>query len=116
MIVTQSSITASAFFGDGSHLTGSTDLTKVAKTGDTMTGTLTMTNVSVSLTGALGSVVGQSSVTTSGGLFGAALAVGGSSITTAGALTLTQGAALNLSGAAGNVIGQSSFNGQAALV
>src|SRR6185437_8368782 len=41
IIVTQSSITASAFFGDGSHLTGLSG-SAVQRTGDAMTGPLTM--------------------------------------------------------------------------
>ena len=54
-----------AFYGDGSHLTGisTLDSTKVAKTGDTMTGALTMS-------GASANIVSGSSITTSGGFFG----------------------------------------------
>ncbi len=65
VIVTGSSVTASAFFGDGSHLASvtGTDSTKVARVGDTMTGTLTMS-------GAAASIVSGSSITTTGGFFG----------------------------------------------
>jgi hypothetical protein len=59
---------AKAFFGDGSGLTGlpsSTDITKVFKTGDTMTGTLNLLNSGVNLTGVNGVVTGVSSVTAS---------------------------------------------------
>lgn len=63
-----SSVTASAFFGNGAGLTnigGATDNTKVAKAGDTMTGALNMNGVAVNLTGAAGNVTSQSSVTAS---------------------------------------------------
>jgi quinolinate synthase len=67
IVIGQSSVTASAFFGDGSHLSGltATDNTKVLKAGDTMTGALNMSNVAVNLTGAAGNVVGQASMTAS---------------------------------------------------
>lgn len=76
-----SSVTASGFFGNGSGLTGvsGTDTTKVAKTGDTMTGTLTMSNADISLTGASGFITGQSSVTASG-FFGSSLDIGGNTV------------------------------------
>lgn len=50
------SVTASAFFGDGSHLTGvsGTDSNKVAKAGDTMTGQLTLTGSSLTVGGYVG--------------------------------------------------------------
>jgi hypothetical protein len=69
-ITTQSSVTASAFFGDGSHLTGipSTGAISgsfVQKTGDTMTGGLEMSNSSITLTGPTGYISGQSSITAS---------------------------------------------------
>lgn len=50
-ITTQSSVTASAFFGDGSGLTGvsGSDASRVSKAGDAMTGTLTI-NASPALT------------------------------------------------------------------
>lgn len=59
-IASLSSITASAFFGDGSHLTGivSTDPSKLPLTGGTLTGSLV-------LTGAGSSVTTASSVTAS---------------------------------------------------
>lgn len=44
--------------------------TYVDVAGDTMTGPLNLTNVAVSATGANGNIVSQSSITTSGGLFG----------------------------------------------
>lgn len=83
-----SSVTASAFFGNGSGLTNvtGTDSTKVAKTGDTMTGTLT-------LTGATGSVVSAASVTASGffgngsGVTGVAKSGANSDITSMSALS-----------------------------
>src|SRR5262249_26246800 len=56
----------------GSHLTGlsTLDNTKVLKTGDTMTGALTMS-------GAAANVVSGSSITTTGGLFGSTLDASG---------------------------------------
>jgi len=97
-VVSQASVTASAFFGDGSHLTGvfGTDNSRVLKAGDTMTGALNMSNVNVNLTGASGSVVGQSSITTSGGLFGASLNVTNQlTANQGGTVTVGNGAATN---------------------
>ena len=71
-IVGQASVTASGFFGNGAGLSNvsGTDVSRVADTGDTMTGALNMSNVAVNLTGVNGNVVGQSSITTTGGVFG----------------------------------------------
>jgi hypothetical protein len=46
------------------------DITRVSKGGDTMTGSLIMSGVPVSLTGSSGYINGQSSITTSGRFFG----------------------------------------------
>ena len=53
----------------GRRIIKKTDATKVAKTGDTMTGTLNMTNVGITATGPNGNITTASSVTASG-LFG----------------------------------------------
>jgi hypothetical protein len=61
-------VRAKAFFGDGSGLTGlpsSTDITKVFKTGDTMTGNLNILASTLTLTGANGNIVTAASVTAS---------------------------------------------------
>ncbi len=64
---------------------------------------------SVTVNGAGAFITSNSSITTTGGLFGNSLAVGGSSITTAGALTLTPSQAVTVSGANGNIISASSI-------
>ncbi|MCX5788403.1 MAG: hypothetical protein NTX64_07885, partial [Elusimicrobia bacterium] len=68
-INTVSSVTASAFFGDGSHLTGinasGVDSTKLPLTGGTLTGPLNVTNVAINQTGANGTFNSVSSVTAS---------------------------------------------------
>lgn len=66
-------------------------------------------------TGVNGNVISASSITTTGGLFGTTLAVGGSSITSAGAMILTPSQALNVSGANGNIIGTSSITTTGAI-
>lgn len=88
VIATQSSVTASAFYGDGSHLSGITATGGVAKSGDFMTGPLTMT--------------GGSTITVSGSQFsvgGSSFVVSGSSV---GVGTASPAAALHVVGAAGN--------------
>lgn len=62
-----------------------TDPTRVLKAGDTMTGGLTMTNVAITLTGASGNVVGNSSMTASA-FFG-----DGANLTALNATQLTSG-------------------------
>ncbi|MCX5795123.1 MAG: hypothetical protein NTY77_06490, partial [Elusimicrobia bacterium] len=59
-VIVNSSVTASAFFGNGAGLTGitATDTSRVARTGDTMTGALT-------LSGATANIISGSSVTAS---------------------------------------------------
>ena len=56
---TAGNATAAFFFGNGSNLTGvnATDNTKVAKAGDTMTGQLTLSGSSLTVTGASGAAV-----------------------------------------------------------
>lgn len=118
------SVTASAFFGNGSGLTGvtATDTTKVAKAGDTMTGSLTLTNVAEMLTGANGSVVSAASVTASA-FFGNGSALTGVTATDStkvakagdtmtGALNLTN-VALNLTGANGDLVSGASVTASA---
>ena len=59
---------AKAFFGDGSGLTGlpsSTDITKVFKTGDSMTGALNLVGAALNLSGPAGVINSVSSVTAS---------------------------------------------------
>jgi hypothetical protein len=60
-------INAKYFVGSGAYLTGvaSIDNTKVAKTGDSMTGNLNLINANLNLTGANGRVVSASSITAS---------------------------------------------------
>ncbi len=104
-ITTASSVTASAFFGDGSGLTNlaAIDPTKVLKTGDTMTGQL-------DLIGPTGNVVSQASVTASG-FFG-----DGSGLTNVAANDPTKvlktgdtmTGQLDLTGPTGNVVSQAS--------
>lgn len=53
-LVGQSSVTASAFFGDGSGLTGVSDPSKVAKAGDAMTGDLQLGGAAASTYSAAG--------------------------------------------------------------
>lgn len=65
-----SSVTASAFFGDASHLSGIPSTTSisgfyVANAGGTMTGALNMNNVAHNFTGVNGNLVSQASVTAS---------------------------------------------------
>jgi len=60
-----SSVTASAFFGNGAGLTGVLGSGAVLKTGDTMTGSLTLTNSSVTTTGTNGYATIASSVNAS---------------------------------------------------
>ncbi|MCG2726043.1 MAG: hypothetical protein L6420_07285 [Elusimicrobia bacterium] len=62
------------FYGDGSALTDviSSDISKVFKTGDTMTGQLTIFGSSLTVTGGIYSV---SSITADGGIFGSSLTV-----------------------------------------
>ncbi len=84
-----SSVTASAFFGNGSGLTSvtGTDSTKVAKAGDTMTGALNLTNVALNLSGANGNVVSAASVTAAA--FFAPYAIISSSVSSPGATIST---------------------------
>ena len=66
-ITTGSSVTASAFFGDGSNLTGINTADKVAKSGDFMTGQLT-TESTVTVKGSAFSVGGSTLVVMEGRL------------------------------------------------
>lgn len=86
-------IAATSYLGDGSSLTGvvSTDITRVLKAGDTMTGTLNMSNVRVDLTGELGFIIGRSSITTAGGVFATSLSGAGSAITDLNASNVASG-------------------------
>jgi hypothetical protein len=69
-IVTQSSVTASAFFGDGSHLTNVTAPGAVQKTGDAMTGSLTMLGASTITIGGTAFSVGSSTLVVTNGNVG----------------------------------------------
>jgi hypothetical protein len=71
-----------------------TDSTKVAKTGDTMTGSLIMSGVPISLTGSSGYINSESSITTLGMFFGPLTGnVTGNCSGTAGSLAATPTAA-----------------------
>ena len=65
-ITTKSSVTASAFFGDGSNLTGIVATGGVLKTGDSMTGPLTLLGSTLTVTGSGFSVGGSTLVVASG--------------------------------------------------
>lgn len=64
-ITSQSSIVASSFFGDGSNLSGVVASGGVAKTGDSMTGSLLMINSSITLTGSMAAIHAGSSISAS---------------------------------------------------
>lgn len=98
-LTAQSSVTASAFFGDGSHLSGISGV-YLPLAGGTMTGGLNLTNVPVTLTGANGNVVSAASVTASG-LFGKSGSV--TNTMTAGSFA-GDGSALTYSGSQANAI------------
>ena len=119
------------FVGNGAGLTGltGTDSSKVARTGDTMTGQLTLSGSTLTVTGNAFSV-GGTTFSVSGSSVGirttspqAALDVNGnaqfgngatkSTFTTTGALNLAANATLNLSGASGNIATQSSVTASA---
>ncbi|MFI5361720.1 MAG: hypothetical protein ACHQ49_07100, partial [Elusimicrobiota bacterium] len=129
-VASASSVTASAFFGDGSHLAGipstaSINGLYVPDAGGTMTGSLNMNNVAVNLTGAAGNVTSASSVTASA-FFGdgshlagipstasmAGLYVPDAGGTMTGSLNMNN-VAVNLTGAAGNVASASSVTASA---
>ncbi|MDE2511811.1 MAG: hypothetical protein KGL74_11875, partial [Elusimicrobia bacterium] len=80
VIVGQSSITASAFFGDGSHLTGAIAPGAVAKTGDAMTGPLTMLGTSSITVTAANLSVGGSAFVVKGGAVGVGIASPGAAL------------------------------------
>lgn len=61
-LVSASSVTASSFFGDGANLTGVIASGSVAKTGDTMTGQLTLAGATLTVQGNAFSVGGSSFV------------------------------------------------------
>ncbi|HVE15061.1 MAG TPA: hypothetical protein VNI01_16825, partial [Elusimicrobiota bacterium] len=89
-VVSQSSVTASAFFGDGSHLTGiAAGGNFVSRTGDTMSGSLSIDNSSLTVNGAI-----YSTGTTGGAAFSGAgtrfLWVPSSASIRAGAVDSTQ--------------------------
>ncbi len=93
VIQSASSITAGAFFGNGSGLTGVTasDASKVAKAGDTMTGSLTVVNSSVN-------IVGNGFLDVDGtARFGSGSSK--STFTAQGYLTMAQGSSITLTGA-----------------
>ncbi|MFI5363588.1 MAG: beta strand repeat-containing protein [Elusimicrobiota bacterium] len=129
-LTSASSVTASAFFGDGSHLAGIPSTASVAAlyvpdAGGTMTGSLNMNNVAVNLTGAAGNVASASSVTASA-FFGDAshlttvsiLAGAGFGVTVSTQETHTSSVTvvnsiLALTGSAGNIVGASSITASA---
>src|SRR5207244_3615752 len=76
----------------------------------TANGGATVPGQTLSITGAAGYLTSQSSITTTGGLFGNSLSAGGATINSAGALTLPSGSAMSLSGAAGFITSVSSIN------
>jgi len=112
-------VKAKYFIGDGSGLTGlpsSTDITKVLKSGDSMTGPLNLIGVALNLTGAGGSVVSAASVTASSfwgdGSHLTGVAAGGGVLKTGdgmtGPLTMLGASTITVSGSAFSV-GVSSF-------
>ena len=85
-----SSVTASAFFGDGSGLTGVVSAGSVAKSGDFMTGQLTLANSTLTVSGNAFSV-GGSTVVVASGKVGIGTAAPGSKLDVAGNINASAG-------------------------